>query len=160
MCALYGVSADEMKNVTAWDSLDEQGRLEFADHIEGIKVHGGNREDVDVLFWRHDGTSLWVLISEIEIRDDSGAVVGFTHRISDYSGRRRALDALQESRAQLAIDDQLAALSRKGEVRPIENTTHYIQLQQPELVIEAIRQVVEGVRHPDTWDDLTSCCAD
>jgi hypothetical protein len=34
-----------------------------------------------------------------------------------------------------------------------------VSQDQPELVIEAIRQVVEGVRHPDTWDDLTSCCA-
>jgi hypothetical protein len=25
-------------------------------------------------------------------------------------------------------------------------------------VIEAIRQVVEGVRHPDTWYDLSFCC--
>jgi hypothetical protein len=37
---------------------------------------------------------------------------------------------------------------------------HYIQLKQPELVIEAIRQVVEGVRNPDTWSDLTACCAE
>jgi D-alanyl-D-alanine carboxypeptidase len=36
---------------------------------------------------------------------------------------------------------------------------HYIHVEQPELVIEAIRQVVAGVRHPDTWYDLTSCCA-
>ena len=36
---------------------------------------------------------------------------------------------------------------------------HDIHQDQPELVIEAIRQVVEGVRNPDTWYDLTSCCA-
>jgi pimeloyl-ACP methyl ester carboxylesterase len=36
---------------------------------------------------------------------------------------------------------------------------HYIQAEHPELVIEAIRQVVEGVRNPDTWYDLTTCCA-
>lgn len=47
-----------------------------------------------------------------------------------------------ESRAQLAIDDQLAALSRKGEVRPIENTMHYIQLQQPEAVTKAVLDVL------------------
>jgi pimeloyl-ACP methyl ester carboxylesterase len=34
---------------------------------------------------------------------------------------------------------------------------HDIHQDQPELVTEAIRQVVEGV-HPDTWSDLTSCC--
>jgi hypothetical protein len=37
---------------------------------------------------------------------------------------------------------------------------HDIHQDQPELVIEAIRQVVEGVRNPDTWSDLTSCCAE
>jgi pimeloyl-ACP methyl ester carboxylesterase len=36
---------------------------------------------------------------------------------------------------------------------------HYIQLEQPQVVTEAIRQVVEGVRDPDTWYDLNSCCA-
>jgi pimeloyl-ACP methyl ester carboxylesterase len=35
---------------------------------------------------------------------------------------------------------------------------HNIHQEQPELVIEAIRQVVAGVRDPDTWYDLTSCC--
>ena len=35
---------------------------------------------------------------------------------------------------------------------------HDIHQDQPELVIEAMRQVVEGVRNPDTWYDLTSCC--
>jgi len=37
-------------------------------------------------------------------------------------------------------------------------SSHYIQLEQPALVIEAIRQVVEGVRHPNTWSDLVACC--
>lgn len=48
-----------------------------------------------------------------------------------------------ESRAQLSIDDQLAALSRRGEVRPIENTMHYIQLQQPEAVTKAVMDVLD-----------------
>lgn len=110
MCELYGVSAEEMQQVTVWDSLDDQGKRDFAHHVDDLKIHGGNGEDVDVLFWRKDGTSLWVLISEIEIRDDEGRVVGFTHRISDYSGRRRALDALNESRAQLAEAHRIARL--------------------------------------------------
>ena len=36
---------------------------------------------------------------------------------------------------------------------------HHIHAEQPALVIEAIRQVVEGVRHPNTWSDLVACCA-
>ena len=36
---------------------------------------------------------------------------------------------------------------------------HDIHQEQPALVAEAIRQVVAGVRDPDTWADLTACCA-
>lgn len=35
---------------------------------------------------------------------------------------------------------------------------HYIQAEHPELVVEAIRQVVAGVRNPDTWYSLSACC--
>jgi pimeloyl-ACP methyl ester carboxylesterase len=58
-----------------------------------------------------------------------------------------------------ALQDELAALAPGARHVIATKSGHYIQLQQPELVIEAIRQVVEGVRHPDTWEDLTSCCA-
>jgi hypothetical protein len=37
---------------------------------------------------------------------------------------------------------------------------HDIHQDQPELVAEAIRQVVAGVRDPDTWYDLASCCTE
>ncbi|MFC4944673.1 hypothetical protein [Pseudonocardia sp. GCM10023141] len=36
---------------------------------------------------------------------------------------------------------------------------HDIHQDQPDLVVEAIREVLAGVRHPDTWYGLTSCCA-
>jgi pimeloyl-ACP methyl ester carboxylesterase len=35
---------------------------------------------------------------------------------------------------------------------------HDIHQDQPELVTEAIQQVLEGVRNPDTWYNLESCC--
>ena len=37
---------------------------------------------------------------------------------------------------------------------------HDIHQDQPELVIEAVRQVVAGVRNPAAWYDLSSCCAE
>ena len=56
------------------------------------------------------------------------------------------------------LQDELAALVPGARHVIATKSGHYIQVQQPELVIEAIRQVVEGVRNPDTWSDLTSCC--
>jgi PAS domain S-box-containing protein len=110
MCALYGATAEEMADVTVFDSLDEPGRRQFSEHLEVLEREGGNGEDVDVLFWRRDGTSLWVVVSERELRSPDGEIVGFTHRISDYSGRRRALDELRESREQLAEAHRIARL--------------------------------------------------
>jgi pimeloyl-ACP methyl ester carboxylesterase len=37
---------------------------------------------------------------------------------------------------------------------------HDIHQDQPEVVIAATQQVLEGVRQPDTWDALKSCCAE
>jgi len=54
---------------------------------------------------------------------------------------------------------QLAALVPDARHVIAAESSHYIQVQQPALVIEAIRQVVEAVRHPNTWYDLVSCCA-
>jgi pimeloyl-ACP methyl ester carboxylesterase len=64
--------------------------------------------------------------------------------------------AVSAHRASLA---QLAALVPDARQVIASESEHYIQLQQPELVIEAIRQVVEGVRQPATWSDLAACCA-
>ena len=110
LCALYGATVEEMAEVTVFDSLDEAGRAQMADHLTELVERGANGEDVDVLFWRRDGTSLWVIISEVELRDESGAVTGFIHRISDYSGRRQALDDLRESREMLAEAHRIARL--------------------------------------------------
>jgi pimeloyl-ACP methyl ester carboxylesterase len=53
----------------------------------------------------------------------------------------------------------LATLVPDARFTVASESGHDIHQDQPELVIEAIRQVVAGVRNPDTWYDLTSCCA-
>ena len=53
----------------------------------------------------------------------------------------------------------LSGLVPMARLMVVADSGHYIQAEHPELVIEAIRQVVEGVRHPGAWDDLVACCA-
>ena len=47
--------------------------------------------------------------------------------------------------------DRLAALLPDARHVIAHESEHYIQLQQPELVIEAVREVVAAVRDPATW---------
>jgi pimeloyl-ACP methyl ester carboxylesterase len=61
--------------------------------------------------------------------------------------------------ASRASQARLAALVPDARLVIATDSGHYIQAEQPALVIEAIRQVVEGVRHPNTWSDLVACCA-
>jgi pimeloyl-ACP methyl ester carboxylesterase len=46
---------------------------------------------------------------------------------------------------------QLAALLPDARHVIAGQSEHYIQLQQPELVIAAIQEVVDAIRHPETW---------
>jgi pimeloyl-ACP methyl ester carboxylesterase len=61
------------------------------------------------------------------------------------------LNAANEGQAKLAPNGRYTVASESG---------HDVHQDQPELVIEAVRQVVAGVRNPDTWYELTSCCAE
>ena len=45
----------------------------------------------------------------------------------------------------------LAALVPDTRLVTIADSGHYIQAEQPDVVIEAIRQVVEAVRDPSRW---------
>jgi pimeloyl-ACP methyl ester carboxylesterase len=58
-----------------------------------------------------------------------------------------------------AVQADLATLVPNARLAVADKSGHDIHQDQPALVTEAIRQVVEGVRHPDTWDDLVACCA-
>ena len=49
------------------------------------------------------------------------------------------------------LQDNLAALVPNSRHVIAERSGHDIQHDQPELVVKAIRDVVEGVRHPGTW---------
>jgi pimeloyl-ACP methyl ester carboxylesterase len=60
----------------------------------------------------------------------------------------------------LAGNEAQAALVPNARFTVASESGHDIHQDQPELVIEAIRQVVAGVRSPDTWYDLASCCAE
>jgi pimeloyl-ACP methyl ester carboxylesterase len=58
----------------------------------------------------------------------------------------------------LAMNTDLAALAPSARLSVASQAGHYVHQDQPALVIEAIWQVVAGVRDRATWYDLASCC--
>jgi pimeloyl-ACP methyl ester carboxylesterase len=49
------------------------------------------------------------------------------------------------------LQNDLASLVPGGRRVVAENSGHYVQQTQPDLVVESIRAVVEAVRDPSTW---------
>src|SRR5258708_34208227 len=47
--------------------------------------------------------------------------------------------------------DALPALAPHAKHKIATKSSHYIQAQEPQLVIDAIKQVVEAVRNPSAW---------
>ncbi len=52
------------------------------------------------------------------------------------------------------LQDDLVALVPDARLVVAEQSRHHIQIDEPNLVTEAIRQVVDAVRDPDTWTTL------
>jgi len=59
-------------------------------------------------------------------------------------------------RVMLTLQEDLAALVPNARHVIADESGHDIHQDQPELVIEAVRQVVEAVRDPDTWATPTA----
>ena len=50
-----------------------------------------------------------------------------------------------------AAQNGLATLAPNGKHKIATKSSHYIQVQEPQVVIDAIKQVVEAVRNQATW---------
>jgi two-component system, sensor histidine kinase and response regulator len=107
---ILGRDPAEMVGLRAEDTLDEQGRRDFARHLADMIETGEGAENVDTHFVRPDGTTAWGLISFAPVLDDDGARIGWLHRITPYTERKELHDALVEHELQLATAQRIAHL--------------------------------------------------
>jgi pimeloyl-ACP methyl ester carboxylesterase len=68
----------------------------------------------------------------------------------DQSGSNPHVDAADE-RLWGHLQDEIATLVPHSKHATANRSGHNIHHQQPQLVISAIRRVVQAVRHPATW---------
>jgi pimeloyl-ACP methyl ester carboxylesterase len=70
------------------------------------------------------------------------------HGVPDLFSQMPKEQASQAERVWQALQDELAHLSSASQPQVAEHSGHAIQLHQPELVVHAIRQMVEAARAP------------
>jgi PAS domain S-box-containing protein len=110
LLAMFGYSEEDFRRLTAFDLLDEPGRVQFSKHLDEALRGVRHAQDVECVYLRADGSPRWVLVSESPLRGADGSLVALLHRVSDYSARRRILDELTESRSQLAEGQRIARI--------------------------------------------------
>ncbi|MGY2701503.1 response regulator [Nocardioides sp. HB32] len=108
MAELLGRHPDEMVGLSVFDTLDEQGRKDFAGSLAEMVRTGQPRDNVDSYFVRPDGTAVWGLVSFRPVLDDQGRRTGWLHRVTPYTERKELLDALESREHQLAIAQRIA----------------------------------------------------
>ncbi|MCW2853626.1 MAG: sensor hybrid histidine kinase, partial [Nocardioides sp.] len=107
----YGVSRREFVRLSVADTLDQDGREQFAAHLEGLRRGELNTGPVESQFIALDGSRTWVEVLESGLRAPDGTLSAVLHRISDVSERRATLHALMASQARL---DEAQRIARIG----------------------------------------------
>ena len=107
--ALFGAGDRDMAALTVFDTLDEPGRVQFAEHLDMLRGGKVNEGEVESMFVRRDGSAIWVTLSEAFLRTPDGTV-GVLHRMTDSSDRHRAVDDLTISQRRLAEAQRIARI--------------------------------------------------
>ena len=110
LARMFGADASELLDLTVFDSLDEEGRGQFAEHLEQVRRGELNAGDVECRFVRRDGSAVWVLVRESALHGPDGRITGVVHRLADFSDRRSVLESLTGSQQRLAEAQRIARI--------------------------------------------------
>ena len=158
---MYGVPLDEIGALTVFDTLDDQGKEQFREHLQVLRSGVANDDEVEVHFHDAHGNATWILVRESLLHDDDGAVVAVLSRISPYDSKRQVLDELRANRAALEQAQTLARLGSwtydiaSGRIEVLGG----VRLMAPRGGVITFEDVMSTV-HPEDLPDVESISHD
>jgi pimeloyl-ACP methyl ester carboxylesterase len=151
----YSERLENLMSPEQWRALVRLNQSVGTDEVIPIPGYG----DVETLRWGGDNAVVREAVAASPLRAMPLAVLAHGKpfpQAADAPGFATG----ELERIFLKANEDLATLVPNARFTVASESGHDIHQDQPELVIEAIRQVVAGVRNPDTWYDLASCCAE
>ncbi|MEQ8675534.1 MAG: PAS domain S-box protein [Aggregatilineales bacterium] len=97
---LTGFSLDDLKGKRIYESLltaDERENMRRRTR----ETATGKNNNYDLQIQRKNGNTAWLRVNSAPMRDDSGAVLGAIHNLTDITEQKSALDALATSHGHL-----------------------------------------------------------
>lgn len=110
LAQMLGRTPEEMQGLSVFETLDEEGQAQFADHLKDLETSRESGSNLECSLLRKDGERFWALVSHTPITDDDGNHVGWLHRVTDYSQQRRLIETLQRRETQLAEAQRIARI--------------------------------------------------
>ena len=110
MAELLGRTPEQMAGLSAFDVHDEQGRREFAAHLEKARAGDPGHDDMETMYLKPDGSPVWLMASWRPVHDDEGTTLGYLHQYSDYNDLRRLINTLADREQQLATAQRIARI--------------------------------------------------
>ncbi len=110
LAALLGRDVDTLDAETIFGVADDQGRRDLVDHLALMSQGHPGRDNDEVLLVRPDGSRVWTLVSWRPMRDADGELIGYLHRLTEYTERRELLDRLRTREKELASAQTIAHL--------------------------------------------------
>src|SRR5688572_2142702 len=84
MAELLGRTPEQMERLSAFDVHDEEGKVQFAQHLAAARAGHPGHFDREAKYYKLDGTPVWVMVSFRPVHDTDGSLIGFLHQYSDY----------------------------------------------------------------------------
>ncbi|WP_134764493.1 hybrid sensor histidine kinase/response regulator [Nocardioides sp. 1609] len=110
LLTMLGRDAERSGSFTVYDVLDEQGRADFARHLDTRDREAGAGHNLECCLHRLDGSEFWALVSHVPLLDDEGVQQGWLYRVKDHSEQRVLLDELVRREQQLAEAQVIAGV--------------------------------------------------
>ena len=102
---MHRAPEDALASLTVVDTLDDDGRTRFADHLEAVRRGEVESAEFETQWVRIDGDTLWVLCRETALLDDEGRPRALLRRYVDNTERHELIASLRASED--ALGDQV-----------------------------------------------------
>jgi len=149
----YSERLETLLKPERWAALVRFNTRSGTDTVESIPGYG----DLETIGYGKDNVVMRQAAATTPLGPMPLAVLAHTRPFALPEEEGFSSDALES--VLRAANKDLATLVPNARFFVAEDSGHDIHQDQPQLVTEAIRQVVTGVRDRATWYDLASCCA-
>ena len=124
-CEMLGYSSAELRRMQFVDVIHPDDRPAYHDRVRRMLAGEAEHTHGEKRYVRKDGTTLWTEISAALIRDPDGRPEHLITQVHDITDRRRALEELERSNAELT---QFASTAAHDLTEPLRIVEGYLQL--------------------------------